>query len=145
MLLHVSCKLLACVIFELKFVVWCGGVGVICSFDHHVRCAWRVANQFDGITRVPQAILGGSRGNYRHVGKFVLVFTNGDIVIDPSVIEKNFLHGFRVKFNRHQMVSYVVDATRLHVLVQPFGAVLTALCSFAGTYLDFWLGIIVQN
>eukprot|EP00750_Incisomonas_marina_P006173 INCI14354.1.p1 GENE.INCI14354.1~~INCI14354.1.p1 ORF type:complete len:1087 (-),score=158.83 INCI14354.1:734-3994(-) len=114
-------------------------------FDHHVRCAWRVANQFDGITRVPQAILGGSRGNYRHVGKFVLVFTNGDIVIDPSVIEKNFLHGFRVKFNRHQMVSYVVDATRLHVLVQPFGAVLTALCSFAGTYLDFWLGIIVQN
>ena len=42
---------------------------------------------------------------YRHVGKFVLIFQNGDIVVDPSVIEKNFLHGFRVRINRHMLVS----------------------------------------
>ena len=30
-----------------------------------------------------------------HVGKFVLVFANGDVVVDPSVIEKNFLHEVR--------------------------------------------------
>ena len=42
--------------------------------------------------QVPQACLGGSLGPYVHVGKFVLVFANGDVVVDPSVIEKNFLH-----------------------------------------------------
>jgi len=47
-------------------------------------------------------------GNYRHVGKFVLVFLNGDLVVDPSVIEKNFLHAFRVELNRHQGVSYLI-------------------------------------
>jgi hypothetical protein len=41
----------------------------------------------------PQACLGGANGPYQHVGKFVFVFVNGDVVIDPSVIEKNFMHG----------------------------------------------------
>jgi len=45
--------------------------------------------------QVPQACFGGRRGPYVHVGKFVLVFANGDVVVDPSVIEKNFLHEVR--------------------------------------------------
>ena len=36
------------------------------------------------------------------------MFVNGDVVVDPSVIEKNFLHEFRVDYNRHQAISYVL-------------------------------------
>lgn len=87
-------------------------------YDSRVPKSFRVVNEGDVVCGQPTRLLPFSylvAATYRHIGIEVVLDgrANGDVLVDPSLIEKNLYMNFQRKPTRHLMQSYKrsLDAT----------------------------------
>jgi len=79
------------------------------AFENAVPNAWRLVVAGDIITKVPT-------GRYRHVGTLVLFSTDGEMLLDPSFIERFNERRSQGSLARHRMWSYRLAAQRWSAL-----------------------------
>jgi len=84
-------------------------------FNSLVPETWRCVNAQDIVTQIPLGRMG-----FQHVGTLVLIDRNGNLMVDPSVIERNWWHRQVASSGKYHMGGvYIENLTKCIELSHP--------------------------
>mmetsp|Transcript_43108 Transcript_43108/g.60452 ORF Transcript_43108/g.60452 Transcript_43108/m.60452 type:complete len:861 (-) Transcript_43108:47-2629(-) len=77
------------------------------SYNMRIPENWRVVNAQDIVTQIPLGRMG-----FKHIGTMVLLDRNGNLMVDPSVIEKSWSHRTVASSGSHHLGGVYIKNLR---------------------------------